>query len=55
MRLIAGPVMKRMDKIMEGECRQADIILKKLYFVTCLSGKIKRWVCADILIRGYTR
>jgi hypothetical protein len=55
MRRIAGSLDKGMSQNTKGECRWQSIILKKLYFIPYLSGKVKRWVGADLLNRGYIR
>ena len=55
MRRIAGSPDKGMSQNTKGECRRQSIILKKLYFIPYLSGRVKMWVGADILNRGYFR
>jgi len=55
MRRIAGSLNKRTGQNMPGECPRQSIILKKLYFSPYTSGKVKRWVGADLLNRGYIR
>ena len=55
MRRIAGSLDKGMSQNMKGECPRQSIILKKLYFIPYLSGRVKRRVDADLLNRGYFR